>query len=382
MAGLKSNPVDAVHSALGGSCLTVTGTVFFELSALRLASGKHTLSATTWNRSYAVCRSIHAEEMCRAIQATQNNQGWCSQVHQPQFSLNVPGTASPYQGHPPTGTDLVDPHHPWARLPRGQIMKQFLQWGNPLFYLRVMPKAVLYKPKEPRPDPPYSPPPNPWPKNRRINMALLHILPKTLHKSAVIRRAVVKKLKDVFMLVITRGADVQTDRKGNQLIVFKEEQAGGHWILEDWVYVVKPTLKLYQAPHAEIIQHVRTALYHISAQLKKGPTNPHLGVRPKLGVRSDGNNQTQYEKLTPPLPDPSRSNRPVMPGLQPPSSRDGFRKRTEAVEAVKLQPPRHNIGRIPRADSVKLSPPKGRSPSGDVSVGSVSLFSSKVSALC
>ncbi len=122
-------------------------------------------------------------------------------------------------------------------------MKQFLQWGNPLFYLRAMPKAVLYKPKEPRPDPPYSPPPNPWPKNRRINMALLNILPKTLHKSAVIRRAVVKKLKDVFMLVITRGADVQTDRKGNQLIVFKEEQAGGHWILEGEIhfrFVVSP----------------------------------------------------------------------------------------------------------------------------------------------
>ncbi len=93
MAGLKSNPVDAVHSALGGSCLAVTGTVFFELSALRLGSGKHTLSATIWNRSYAVCRSIHAEEMCRAIQATQNNQGWCSQVHQRMsFTFFLPMT--------------------------------------------------------------------------------------------------------------------------------------------------------------------------------------------------------------------------------------------------------------------------------------------------
>lgn len=99
------------------------------------------------------------------------------------------------------------------------------------FQLRAIPKDCLTLP-EPK-DMIRGPAPARWPHDRRLNMSILNIAPKaTIHKKAVVRRAVTRRVHCAFSLIVTRGADCARDAEGRNVLVFREKDIGAHWVAQ------------------------------------------------------------------------------------------------------------------------------------------------------
>ena len=119
--------------------------------------------------------------------------------------------------------ELVDPKHPASRLPHDELSRAMAPVHQPGFKLRAFPKAVLAKPLNPYPTPPYIYAPERSPSERRVNVSLQVFGGKSIHKHAVIRNAVKRRLKAAIQLIVRFGASTEVDAKGKEVVVTKQK---------------------------------------------------------------------------------------------------------------------------------------------------------------
>lgn len=166
--------------------------------------------------------------------------------------------------------------------------------------------------------------------SKKLDMSILFMISKkNTNKRAVVRNRIAMRLRSAFELIVTRGANAEPEDniKGRQLgkecrleesssIVKKLEKKldrsdreskptslsssitpsnlklvsdpapTEHLILQDWTYVMSPSLLSYSMPLPDLIQHLRTALERIRVQsmkldaqwalVKKPTSNPLL----------------------------------------------------------------------------------------------------------
>lgn len=62
---------------------------------------------------------------------------------------------------------------------------------------------------------------------------------KGIHKSAVIRNTIRYRVKTAFVMIVTRGADVVVDKKGQEEIIFREDDIGSHWITPSKIFHIE-----------------------------------------------------------------------------------------------------------------------------------------------
>lgn len=139
-----------------------------------------------------------------------------------QFRRTTPGHAGPlisWQTEAPAAGRL-DPRHPTYHIPRQKLGKLMPIADTPAFTLRAFPKAVLYFPPEPFPDPPHTPA---RVRPGRHNMSLMMIVgKKAVHKHTSVRRAVVNKIRTAVGLIIARGATKGVDARGREVVEFTD----------------------------------------------------------------------------------------------------------------------------------------------------------------
>ncbi|PCH37470.1 hypothetical protein WOLCODRAFT_158190 [Wolfiporia cocos MD-104 SS10] len=180
------------------------------------------------------------------------------------FKRTTPGTVGPLCGSSPTPTaGHLDPDHPASKLSRSELWRSAPKFKTDALMLRAYPQAVLYRLHNPWPDPPHSSAPRRAPDARRLNMSIMKVMGKAIHKSSVVRSKVGLRIKTAVALIVTRGADVRQDAKGRERIVFDGADAGPKWLMQDWTYIVHPTLEIYRMPYQTLIPQLREALKSI-----------------------------------------------------------------------------------------------------------------------
>ncbi|KZT04862.1 uncharacterized protein LAESUDRAFT_681933 [Laetiporus sulphureus 93-53] len=190
-----------------------------------------------------------------------------SKLRSLNFRRTTPGTYKPLLfGDYCNLTGPVDPTHPAAKTPQKLLCHLFPTAKAKGFALRAVPKALLWKVTIPWPDPPYSPAPARGPGSPRLNVSFVRLMSKSLAKSSVVRSKVGLKMKTAISLIVTRGADVETDEKGRKKIVFKEGDIGDKWILSEWTYIHSPTLEVYRMPYYDLIPALRKTLKAVKFQ--------------------------------------------------------------------------------------------------------------------
>jgi hypothetical protein len=175
-----------------------------------------------------------------------------------QFRRTTPGSRNALLGWAPTNkrkaATPVDATHPAAGLPRRAYQSVFPHFANSHITVRVFPKALLTEPDTQWPDPPYHYAANvKWSeqlerlkvkkvrdinaeqmKSNSVDMSMACVVgKKSTHKSAVIRRHIVRKLKTAVSLIVCRGAYVrQDDKQEDPPLFFAEETSVGphEWI--------------------------------------------------------------------------------------------------------------------------------------------------------
>jgi len=157
----------------------------------------------------------------------------------------------------------VDPDHPAVGFPRKALNSKLPHVYEKGFSLHVLPKALLHKVRIPWPNPPFRPAPTRGPDSPRVNMSVLKVMGKNVTKSPVIKNKVTLKMQNAISLIVTRGADVKRDANGKECIVFDDDDAGHHWVLSDWSYIIRPTLEIYRMPYHELIPSMRNALLSV-----------------------------------------------------------------------------------------------------------------------
>ncbi|KAI0711988.1 hypothetical protein C8Q72DRAFT_223026 [Fomitopsis betulina] len=167
------------------------------------------------------------------------------------FKETTPGSATGY-----TSSGYIDPTHPATRLGPGSAKPRAL-FESAHLSIRVIPKATLRNPT--------SPFVAPFPSSSkrlagRVNVSLQKAMSTAELPTAVIRSKIATKIKTALSLIVTRGADVQRDAKGREMLVFNQGDAGPDWILADWTYVFRPKLQLYRMPYEELIPILRDGL--------------------------------------------------------------------------------------------------------------------------
>lgn len=121
-----------------------------------------------------------------------------------------------------------------------------------------------------------------------MNMSLLKVVSKKVHKSAYIRKKLTNRLKLAVTLIVTRGAQAGTNEDGQPILTFDDEKAGHHLIMGgacavilhggsmtfiashvDWTYTVTPQLETYRMPYPQLVEDMRDALKVIFEKAKK-----------------------------------------------------------------------------------------------------------------
>ncbi|KAH8112318.1 hypothetical protein DFH11DRAFT_1858379 [Phellopilus nigrolimitatus] len=173
---------------------------------------------------------------------------------------------------------VVDPSHPWARIPPKVYAGQFPYHSSPALTVRAFPKALLTKPEFPHPDPPFG---LTWRKGAggdgesgeefgegtRVDMSLMHSISKKLHKSAMVRAKIKNRLKTALALLFTHNAEVENlPGEGARLVCGEQVRNRGRWVMKDpdWTYVFIPTLEVYRMPYDKLVPLLRKALAYTS----------------------------------------------------------------------------------------------------------------------
>jgi len=146
------------------------------------------------------------------------------------------------------------------------------------FKLRVIPHGLLAIPESPHPFPRHD---DYGKVKRRVkpftraSLQFSFSLPP-LPTLAVHRFRIKAKIKEALSLIVTRGAQVDSERK----IVFVHADIGEMWLLKDWTYCFHPSLEVYRMPMNDLIQAIRQALEHVATQGK------HLIMKWNRSVKS------------------------------------------------------------------------------------------------
>ncbi|KZP16986.1 hypothetical protein FIBSPDRAFT_793610 [Athelia psychrophila] len=216
------------------------------------------------------------------------------------FHRTKPGTINGLLGYPlafdPNKTSvLVDASHPAAKLPRSAYGKTFPRFQHPSINIRAFPKALIMTPATPWPDPPFPPAvTRKWSEQlegllaipseatgtvgysdtevrnvqvESLDMAMVCIVGiKATHKSAVIRKKMITRLKTAVSLLATRGAQV---RGASSRLTFEQDKhSPEQWVSPDWLYTFQPTLSIYRMPYPELITLLRNALRMINTKTR------------------------------------------------------------------------------------------------------------------
>lgn len=252
---------------------------------------------------------------------------------------NIPGSPLPliFPGSAPYSPSLtIDPNHPATRWKT----YAFPQFSCPAFTLRAVPNAALVRPELDRrscrversamvsrgKD-----------GSKRLNMSILFMISKQkTNKRAVVRNRIAMRIRTALELIVSRGADAErkVNVKGRQ--VSKEcrpEEPSGvvrkrkidcpgresklgrlaspitrsnlglvsnpapsrHLILQDWTYVMSPTLLSYRMPLPDLIRHLRAGLERILAQSKD--LNEQWGLNRKPTIKLPLSNITRETEV-------------------------------------------------------------------------------------
>ncbi|THH31841.1 hypothetical protein EUX98_g2370 [Antrodiella citrinella] len=170
--------------------------------------------------------------------------------------------------------------------------------------LRALPNALLIKPQNPWPDPPFH-----WDTERkfekRLNMSLCIQQSVKVHPSGLARRAIGKRIKSVLGLIVTRGADVEVV-EGVPTIKFNHDDVGEKWLLKGWTYFVRPQPCLHLMGHAEVIPILRAALLDIKLKgdameeaWARGNTLPPETRRTERKLSRERSNVSNYNSSKP-----------------------------------------------------------------------------------
>ncbi|GBE83523.1 hypothetical protein BKA93DRAFT_878287 [Sparassis latifolia] len=176
------------------------------------------------------------------------------------YRRTTPGSSAPLYGNiSPDLAGPVDRNHPANRLPHLLLRRTLPIIYAQGFSIRIYPKGALRLPRRPRPDPPFSPAPAHWPGGRRLNVSVMRVVGKPVHKSGFVRRKLGTKMRTALSLIVTRGANVvEVNRK--ERIVFDERDLGDKWLLPNWTYLISPTLEVYNMSYESLISRMRVVL--------------------------------------------------------------------------------------------------------------------------
>ncbi|KAG0708774.1 hypothetical protein DFH29DRAFT_993650 [Suillus ampliporus] len=262
-----------------------------------------------------------------------------------------PGTAS----YDPART--VDSTHPATRWKA----RAFPNFSCSAFMLRAVPKGALLRPEfesrvsqvERSTTEPCRNRKNGY---RRLDMSILFMISKKkTNKRAVVRNRIAMRIRAAFELIVARGADaeprenvegrdggkecrpeesassniVRKPKKKNDRSVHKSKLASlmssatpsnlglvsnpaptKHLILQDWTYVMSPSLLSYRMPLPDLIQHLRAGLESIRAQSMKLdalwaldketanlPLAPITSEEPEAGLAADRNRRGRTPRV-------------------------------------------------------------------------------------
>ncbi|GAA6030074.1 hypothetical protein JCM8097_009242 [Rhodosporidiobolus ruineniae] len=101
---------------------------------------------------------------------------------------------------------------------------------------------------------------------------------KKVHKSAVIRERVKRRVREAVRLVVVRGARAEaSEEKGEKGVRLRERKDGGEWetgprrwLLPGYHYVLSvPSLDLYRVPLPELVEHLRKALLAVKRKAEE-----------------------------------------------------------------------------------------------------------------
>jgi hypothetical protein len=133
-------------------------------------------------------------------------------------------------------SELFDPTYPGAHLSLGKRRSLAPRWSHPKLTLYAFPKAFLSKPDVPYSEPyisrPYPEPPR-HPEQRSVDMSMQVAAFKShLVLKPFVRTKIKRRLREAVRLIITRGAAAETSRRGQKVVVFREEDVGADkWIV-------------------------------------------------------------------------------------------------------------------------------------------------------
>ena len=137
---------------------------------------------------------------------------------------------------PQPNSELFDPTYPGAHLSLGKRCSLAPRWVHPSLTLFAFPKAFLTKPEVPYSEPYISRPyPEPLrrPEQRSVDMSMQVLAIKSrIVLKPVVRTKIKRRLKEAVRLIVTRGAAVEESRRGQKVVVFREEDVGADkWIV-------------------------------------------------------------------------------------------------------------------------------------------------------
>ncbi|KAM6501164.1 hypothetical protein JOM56_004178 [Amanita muscaria] len=162
--------------------------------------------------------------------------------------------------------NVVDPAHPAVATKIDR--RAFPGFYHDAFRMKAYPLALLEKNEwDSGRDPQKLPTAlDPVPENKKqVDMHLsIATSIKNTSKSAVVRMAISRRVKHAIELIIARGANAGDDIE--RKVIFDDQEAkemGPKWVLNGWMYIFHPTLKLYRMPYHDLIPQLRTALQMI-----------------------------------------------------------------------------------------------------------------------
>ncbi|CAL1709712.1 unnamed protein product [Somion occarium] len=213
------------------------------------------------------------------------------------FKRTTPGAVTPLTDfrYRPGGYlhDVLDRQHPAAKVQRQELAQLLPHGKTHSLFLRMVPQALLQRPQNIWPDPPFHY--DTKGTERQAKMSFVKVVSiKGIHKSAVIRNRISYRLKTALSMIVIRGADVKLNKKGQEEIVFNENEAGRHWIMPNWTYIAAPTLEVYRMPYTELVPALRQLLLRVNSHAAFAERNWML--RPKA---SDSPPQSQTNEKGP-----------------------------------------------------------------------------------
>lgn len=152
-----------------------------------------------------------------------------------------------------------------------------------------------------------------WKKPDIVDLTVL-VSKKKVHKLATVRNKIKLRIKDAVRLVLQRGLDIGSIRRGgggggggdlikvpsNATATVADEDEGAHptseeftieldrnqigvsrWIAPNHFYIVQPTLEIYRMPSEDLIRHLRNGLGFIAVRIayREPPRGGFVGRR-------------------------------------------------------------------------------------------------------